>query len=83
VLHHGKVPLRIELIDTAGQEQFMAMRELYVKTGDAFVLVFSIDNAASLREIETMYSQIRAQRVTVTLIGHFGVNFFCSHLRSY
>jgi small GTP-binding protein len=35
-------------VDTAGQEEFSQMREQYLRTGDGFLLVFSVTNRQSL-----------------------------------
>lgn len=56
----------VEIIDTAGTDQFEAMRELYLKTGDGFMLVYSVTNKASLREAQDIYKQIYRSRGQVT-----------------
>ncbi|OXB80513.1 UNVERIFIED_CONTAM: hypothetical protein H355_016303 [Colinus virginianus] len=33
---------RLDILDTAGQEEFGAMREQYMRTGEGFLLVFSV-----------------------------------------
>jgi len=48
----------LEILDTAGTEQFTAMRELYMKTGQGFLLVFSITSESSLRELSELREQI-------------------------
>ncbi|TRY66592.1 hypothetical protein DNTS_014340, partial [Danionella cerebrum] len=35
-------PARLDILDTAGQEEFGAMREQYMRTGEGFLLVFSV-----------------------------------------
>ena len=45
-------------LDTAGTEQFTAMRELYMKQGQGFLLVFSITSMSSLRELAELREQI-------------------------
>ena len=45
-------------LDTAGTEQFTAMRELYMKQGQGFLLVFSITSMSSLQELAELREQI-------------------------
>ncbi|KAH9028506.1 P-loop containing nucleoside triphosphate hydrolase protein [Lactarius hengduanensis] len=40
----------LEVLDTAGAEQFTALNELYITSGRGFILVFSLTLEASLRE---------------------------------
>lgn len=48
----------LEILDTAGTEQFTAMRELYMKQGQGFLLVFSITNMNSFYELSELREQI-------------------------
>jgi len=48
----------LEILDTAGTEQFTAMRELYMKQGQGFLLVFSITSMSSLNELAELREQI-------------------------
>lgn len=36
------IKLLCTVLDTAGQEEFSAMREQYMRTGEGFLLVFSV-----------------------------------------
>ncbi|XP_059239071.1 ras-related protein R-Ras isoform X1 [Mustela nigripes] len=38
------VPARLDILDTAGQEEFGAMREQYMRAGHGFLLVFAIND---------------------------------------
>ncbi|KAK6202498.1 uncharacterized protein RJT21DRAFT_20108 [Scheffersomyces amazonensis] len=41
----------LEILDTAGVAQFVAMRELYIKSGKGFLLVYSVTDENSLKEL--------------------------------
>jgi small GTP-binding protein len=46
------------VLDTAGQEEYSAMREQYMRTGEGFLLVYSITDRQSYEEIMTFQQQI-------------------------
>jgi len=48
----------LDVLDTAGQEEYSAMREQYMRTGEGFLLVYSIVSRNSFEEISTFYRQI-------------------------
>jgi GTPase KRas protein len=48
----------LDVLDTAGQEEYSAMREQYMRTGEGFLLVYSITSKQSFEEIMTFQQQI-------------------------
>ncbi|WOO85892.1 Ras-like protein [Vanrija pseudolonga] len=48
----------LDVLDTAGQEEYGAMREQYMRTGDGFLLVYSITSRSSFEEVSTFHQQI-------------------------
>nr|QHW16303.1 ras family GTPase [Aureobasidium melanogenum] len=48
----------LDVLDTAGQEEYSAMREQYMRTGEGFLLVYSITSQQSFEEIKTFQQQI-------------------------
>ena len=48
----------LDILDTAGQEEYSAMREQYMKTGQGFLLVFSVTSRSSFDEISVLHQQI-------------------------
>lgn len=50
--------LRLEILDSTGSYQFPAMRSLSISNGHAFLLVYSVDNEDSWKEIENLRRQV-------------------------
>jgi len=50
--------LMLEILDTAGTDQFTAMRDLYMKTGDGFMLVYSTIAKTTFNDIPDIYERI-------------------------
>lgn len=48
----------LDVLDTAGQEEYSAMREQYMRTGEGFLCVYSITSKNSFEEISTFHQQI-------------------------
>ncbi|KAI7536980.1 hypothetical protein KC331_g4495, partial [Hortaea werneckii] len=48
----------LEIMDTAGTEQFTSMREFYMRDAHGFLLVFSITSMSSLEELRELREQI-------------------------
>ncbi|KAG5356685.1 Ras-like protein 1 [Yarrowia sp. C11] len=48
----------LDVLDTAGQEEYSAMREQYMRNGDGFLLVYSITSRDSFEEAQQFYNQI-------------------------
>lgn len=64
----------LDILDTAGQEEYSAMREQYMRTGEGFLLVYSINSRNSLEELQTFYEQILrvkdSDQVPVLVVGN-------------
>ena len=67
-------PSVLEILDTAGTEQFASMRDLYIKNGQGFVIVYSITSLQTFQDIKTMKDQIMRvkgiDRVPMLLVGN-------------
>ncbi|KAF9523207.1 ras-like protein 1 [Crepidotus variabilis] len=48
----------VDVLDTAGQEEYWPMREQYMLSGEGFLLVYSIAERNSFNEISPVYEQI-------------------------
>lgn len=67
-------PALLDVLDTAGQEEYLAMREQYMRTGEGFLLVYLINLRHSLEELHSFYEQILrvkdADQVPVIVVGN-------------
>lgn len=64
----------LDILDTAGQEEYSAMRDQYMRTGEGFLLVFAVNSAKSFEDIGTYREQIKrvkdAEEVPMVLVGN-------------
>lgn len=64
----------LEILDTAGTEQFAAMRDLYMKNGMGFLLVYSITSQATFVDLQEIREQILrvkdTDEVPMVLVGN-------------
>jgi len=64
----------LEILDTAGTEQFTAMRDLYMKGGDGFVLVYSVIASSTVNEVVDLHEVILKVKdrdfVPIVLVGN-------------
>ena len=64
----------LDILDTAGQEEYSAMRDQYMRTGQGFLCVYNITSRASFDEIGTFHEQILwvkdANKVPMVLCGN-------------
>ena len=68
----------LEILDTAGTEQFAAMRDLYMKNGAGFLLVYSITSQGTFSDLQDIREQILRVKdtddVPMILIGSYLLN---------
>lgn len=64
----------LEILDTAGTEQFTAMRDLYMKNGQGFILVYSITAQSTFNDLTDLKEQILrvkdASDVPMVVVGN-------------
>lgn len=46
------------VLDTAGQEEFSAMREQYMRIGQGFIIVYSVTDPQSFEEVQRFHKEI-------------------------
>lgn len=67
-------PCVLEILDTAGTEQFASMRDLYIKNGQGFVVVYSLTNNQTFQDIRPMKELITrvkgTERVPILLVAN-------------
>jgi GTPase KRas protein len=57
-------PVLLEIMDTAGQEEFQAMQDEYYRSGEGFLLVYSITSDISFKDVQQTYNRIIRSRET-------------------
>ena len=63
----------LEILDTAGTEQFGSLRDIYIKNGQGFIIVYSIIDPQTFHDIHVMKGQIeRVKGESIVALGLVG-----------
>ncbi|KAK3751627.1 hypothetical protein RRG08_012688 [Elysia crispata] len=49
----------LDILDTAGQEEYSSLRDISVRTGDGFFIIYSITDTESFNEAEAIHSWLK------------------------
>jgi len=63
----------VEVIDTAGQEEYATLRDQWVREGQGFILVYSIASRATFERLEVFRSamlKVKRQKPVFMLVGN-------------
>ena len=67
----------LEILDTAGQEEFRAFRDASLRQGDGYLLVYSIDDRTSFEEVLKTFTYVtrgnEGRQYKVMVIGNKSV----------
>ncbi|PWN46749.1 putative small G-protein Ras2 [Violaceomyces palustris] len=69
-------PCMLEVLDTAGQEEYTALRDQWIREGEGFLLVYSISARATFERVERFRNQISRVKdqephtVPIMLVGN-------------
>uniref|UniRef100_A0A093UTQ2 Protein ras-2 n=1 Tax=Talaromyces marneffei PM1 TaxID=1077442 RepID=A0A093UTQ2_TALMA len=70
----------LEVLDTAGQEEYTALRDQWIRDGEGFVLVYSITSRASFSRITKFYNQIQRVKESTNSGSPTGASYLGSPL---
>ncbi|RGB34856.1 Ras2-like protein [Rhizophagus diaphanus] len=67
-------PCVLEVLDTAGQEEYTALRDQWIRDGEGFLLVYSISSRSTFERVERFRDQISrvkdTEDVPLMLVGN-------------
>jgi small GTP-binding protein len=56
--------IQLDILDTAGQDDFAPMRTSYMRQGKGFIIVYAIDDRASFEEVEVFHRDLTRTKGT-------------------
>jgi len=73
IINLGKVEVKLGIWDTAGQEKFHSLGEIYYRNSDVCLLVFDVTERASFLKMDIWYKELKGNlgdKVTIIIIGN-------------
>ncbi|KAG4094927.1 ras family-domain-containing protein [Neocallimastix lanati (nom. inval.)] len=69
-----EIPCIVNIVDTAGQQEYTALRDQHFQSGKGFLLVFALNDAATFEEVKQLKDQIiklkDTKRVPLMMCGN-------------
>lgn len=62
------IHLKLDILDTSGSYAFPAMRDISIKSADAFILVYDVHDANTFLEVKTLRAEILSKRGSVPIV---------------
>ncbi|KZF21424.1 ras-like GTPase Ras2 [Xylona heveae TC161] len=62
----------LEILDTAGQEEYTALRDQWIRDGEGFVLVYSVSSRSSFQRIRNFHEHITRVKESSSTGGQVG-----------
>jgi small GTP-binding protein len=59
--------VQLDILDTAGQDDFAPMRTSYMRQGKGFIIVYAIDDRASFEEVEVFHRDLTRTKGTTNV----------------
>lgn len=72
----------LEVLDTAGQEEYTALRDQWIRDGEGFVLVYSITSRSSFTRIQKFHHQIQLVKESASSGSPTGASYLGSPISS-
>ena len=72
----------LEVLDTAGQEEYTALRDQWIRDGEGFVLVYSITSRSSFSRIQKFHHQIQRVKESSSASSPIGAGYLSSPIHS-
>lgn len=72
----------LEVLDTAGQEEYTALRDQWIRDGEGFVLVYSITSRSSFSRIQKFHHQIQRVKESSSASSPIGGGYLSSPIQS-
>ncbi|KMU80012.1 GTPase HRas [Coccidioides immitis RMSCC 3703] len=70
----------LEVLDTAGQEEYTSLRDQWIRDGEGFVLVYSITSRSSFTSIQKFYNQIQLVKESASSGSPTGAGYLSSQM---
>ncbi|ETO11359.1 ras-related protein R-Ras precursor [Reticulomyxa filosa] len=84
------IPATLDILDTAGQDEFAAMRDLWIREAKGFLLVYAITWSSSFNQVQEMFQKIHRikeeelNQIAIVLVGtFFFLKNFCVRKRGF